>query len=409
MKRIRRILCVAVACLILAHTAMPATYAGTSISSITNESIKQKKDQISQSEEAKKQLKQNIANAQALKKELEGLKNDVTAYIKKIDAEIVAIEGRIEEYKGLIAEKEQEIEVITAELNEAIERENAQYEAMKQRIRFMYLKGDSFYLEIMLNAKSFADFLTKADYIEKLEAYDRKMLDEYTAAREWTELCKQALESEKEYLDQCKANEEAERQAQQELLAEKEQQLAQYTSDIKAKENQIANYEAEYEEQTRVIETLEAAILAEQKAIAAANGIILSYDGGKFTWPAPAYTRISDDFGYRTDPINGSTSYHSGIDMAAPAGSKILAAYDGVVVAADYNWSMGNYIMISHGDGLYTIYMHASKLFVKKDDIVARGDHIAAVGTTGRSTGNHLHFGVRLNGAYVSPWPYLGY
>ena len=145
------------------------------------------------------------------------------------------------------------------------------------------------------------------------------------------------------------------------------------------------------------------------KAIAAANGIVLSYDGGKFTWPAPAYTRISDDFGYRTDPINGTTSYHSGIDMAAPSGSKILAAYDGVVVAADYNWSMGNYVMISHGDGLYTIYMHSSKLNCKKDDIVARGDVIAYVGTTGRSTGPHLHFGVRLNGSYVSPWPYLGY
>ena len=409
MKRIRRILCVALACVILTHTTAPATYAGTSISSITNESIKEKKNQISQSEEAKKQLKQNIANAKALKQELEGLKSDVAAYIKKIDAEIVAIDAKIEEYKGLIADKEEEITVITGELEEAIEKENTQYEAMKQRIRFMYKKGDSFYLEIMLSAKSFSDFLTKADYIEKLEAYDRKMMDEYTAAREWTELCKQALEAEKAYLDQCKLNEEAERQAQQELLQEKEAQLAKYTSNIKATENQISDYEAEYEEQTRVIEALEAAILAEQKAIAAANGIILSYDGGKFTWPAPAYTRISDDFGYRTDPINGSTSYHSGIDMAAPSGSKILAAYDGVVVAAEYNWSMGNYVMISHGDGLYTIYMHSSKLNCKKDDIVARGDVIAYVGTTGRSTGPHLHFGVRLNGSYVSPWPYLGY
>ena len=145
MKRIRRILCVALACFILAKTAAPATFAGTSISSITNESIKQKKDQISQSEEAKKKLKQNIANAQALKKELEGLKSDVAAYIKKIDAEIVAIDARIEEYKGLIADKEEEIVVITGELEEAIEKENTQYEAMKKRIQFMYKRGDSFY------------------------------------------------------------------------------------------------------------------------------------------------------------------------------------------------------------------------------------------------------------------------
>ncbi|MBP5298478.1 MAG: peptidase M23, partial [Lachnospiraceae bacterium] len=177
MKRIRRILCVALACFILAKTAAPAAYAGTSISSITNESIQEKKNQISQSEEAKKQLKQNIANAKALKQELEGLKSDVAAYIKKIDAEIVAIEARIEEYKGLISAKEEEIAVITAELEEAVERENTQYDAMKKRIQFMYKKGDSFYLEIMLSAKSFSDFLTKKEYIEKLEAYDRKMLD----------------------------------------------------------------------------------------------------------------------------------------------------------------------------------------------------------------------------------------
>ena len=93
--------------------------------------------------------------------------------------------------------------------------------------------------------------------------------------------------------------------------------------------------------------------------------------------------------------------------MAAPSGSPILAAYDGEVVAAAYNGSMGNYVMLDHGDGLYTIYMHASALYVSKGQTVARGEKIAAVGSTGRSTGPHLHFSVRLNGSYVSPWNYL--
>ena len=408
MKKLRRILCAALATIILGMCVAPISYAGTSLSAITNDSIKEKQNQISQSEEMKKQLKNNIANVTALKKELEGLKKDVTAYIKKIDEELVAIQEKIEEYKVLIAQKEVEIAQITEELNEAIAVENAQYEAMKARIRMMYEKGDSFYLEIMLSAKSFSDFLTKADYIERLEAYDRKMLDEYKATREWTELCKLTLESEKAVLDEAKAAQEADEASMQELLSQKEAELARYTQDIKNKENMIADYEAELEEQSQVIEALEAAILAEQKAIAAANGVVLNYDGGKFTWPAPSYTRISDDFGWRTDPINGTTSYHSGIDMAAPGGSSILAAYDGVVVAAEWNWSMGNYVMINHGDGLYTVYMHASQLNCKKDDIVARGEVIAKVGSTGRSTGNHLHFSVRLNGTYVSPWPYLG-
>ena len=99
--------------------------------------------------------------------------------------------------------------------------------------------------------------------------------------------------------------------------------------------------------------------------------------------------------------------FHNGVDFAAPSGTPIYAAYDGKVVAATYSATMGNYVMIDHGDSLYTIYMHASKLYVSKGDTVVKGQTIAAVGTTGRSTGNHLHFSVRKNGSYVSPWEYL--
>lgn len=384
------------------------TNAGSSLSSITNDSIREKQQQIAESENVKNQLEQNITNAKAIKKELEGLKQDTAAYIEKVDAEIVQIQEKIEELNTLITEKETEIEEITTELNEAIEAENAQYEAMKQRIKFMYERGDNFYLELMFSASSYSDLLTKADYIDMLEAYDREKLDEYTETREWTELCKETLEAEKETLDTAKATQEEEEASLQDLLSEKEAQLTSYNQQIDAKTAEINENQESLEEMTEVIEALEAAILAEQKAIASANGVVMNYDGGMFTWPAPSYTRITDDFGYRTDPINGTTSYHSGIDMAAPAGTPILAAYDGVVVAAAFNWSMGNYVMINHGNGLYTVYMHASTLLVSKDDVVARGEQIAKVGTTGRSTGNHLHFSVRLNGSYVSPWPYLG-
>ena len=123
--------------------------------------------------------------------------------------------------------------------------------------------------------------------------------------------------------------------------------------------------------------------------------------------PCPNYTRISDDYGNRMHPILNVEKFHNGVDFAAPSGSPILAAYDGDVVAAGYSSSMGNYIMIDHGDSLYTIYMHASALYVSTGQSVGKGDKIAAVGSTGRSTGPHLHFGVRLNGNYVSPWKYL--
>lgn len=408
MKKWKRVVCVAMSMtfLMLGTTPSPS-YAGTNLSSITNESIKEKQNQISSSKDKKTELQNSLSNAKKMKKELEALKNDVSAYITKIDGQLAEVEANIEEYQNLIIEKEAEIVQITIELEEALRVENEQYEAMKKRIKFMYERGDTFYLDIMLSANGFGDFLTKANYIESLSKYDRQKLDEYTKTREWTELVKATLEAEKEVLDAAEAALEAEKATLDELMEEKKAELSNYQSQINQKTEQIADYEADIAAETAAIEALEAAVLEEQKAIAAASGLILIYDGGKFTWPAPSYVAITDNFGYRTDPINGRTSYHSGIDMGAPGGSPILAAYDGVVVAAAYNYSMGNYVMINHGDGLYTVYMHASKLLVKADDVVFRGEEIAKVGTTGRSTGNHLHFSVRLNGSYVNPWDYL--
>ena len=171
-------------------------------------------------------------------------------------------------------------------------------------------------------------------------------------------------------------------------------------------EGRLSQVEADIAEQNDAIKALEAAVAEERKKLAAEQG--RKYDGGMFTWPAPSYTRISDEYGNRMHPTLGIQKFHNGIDMAAPGGSAILAAYNGKVVAADYNGSMGNYIMIDHGDSLYTIYMHASALYVSKGAEVSKGDKIAAVGSTGRSTGNHLHFSVRLNGNYVNPRNYLG-
>ena len=152
--------------------------------------------------------------------------------------------------------------------------------------------------------------------------------------------------------------------------------------------------------------TLEAAVkAAEAAATTSGNGI--TYGGGAFAWPAPSYTRISDDYGWRLHPTLNVQQFHNGVDMAAPSGSAILAAANGQVVAASYSSTMGNYIMINHGSGLYTIYMHASSLSVSNGATVSKGQQIGCVGSTGRSTGPHLHFSVRLNGSYVSPWTYL--
>ena len=124
-------------------------------------------------------------------------------------------------------------------------------------------------------------------------------------------------------------------------------------------------------------------------------------------WPAPQYTRISSYFAGRIDPITGKKSNHGGLDLAAPGGSPILAANSGTVIIAGYHYSYGNYVVIDHGGGVSTLYGHSSKLLVSRGQKVSRGQQIAKVGTTGRSTGNHLHFEVRINGQRVDPLPYI--
>lgn len=369
------------------------------------ESISEKEGELDGLEGQRAALQNSRSNLQRIVNNLEATKNEMSAYVAELDAQVADIQGNIDFLNELIETKEAEIVQTQAELVAAELVAAEQYEAMKERIQFMYERGDTLYLEMLLDADSFADMLNKADYIEQLSAYDREKLEEYQLVIEYTQLCQQELISEQELLEEARAVAEEEQNNLNALIDEKQIQISAYESDIATNEQAIREYDAEIAEQNSIIAALEAQIAADQAALAEATR--LKYDGGIFIWPAPSYTRISDPFGWRMHPTLKVEKFHNGIDMAAPGGSPILAAYDGRVVAAAYSSSMGNYIMIDHGDKLYTIYMHASALYVSTGDYVTRGQKIAAVGTTGRSTGNHLHFGVRLNGQYVDPNIYL--
>lgn len=383
-----------------------AAFVGSSFTSratVTEESIKQKEAQITQAKKEREGLKSAKTDLEKVKKQLETSKSNLNKYISDLDSELTEIQLKIDQLNKDIEEKEKQIEKTTQDLIEAEAIQQAQYEAMKKRIKFMYEKGDILYFEMLLESGSFADMLNKAEYIEMLSGYDRQKLNEYIATTELTRLTKEALEEEKATLDEAKASREEEEDNLQALLEEKGRELNAVQSDIKNKEAAIAEYDAEIKAENAAIAALEKEVAADRAALYSRY----TYDGGMFTWPCPSYTRISDNYGMRMHPTLGVQKMHNGIDLAAPAGSAILAAYKGTVVAAAYEGSMGNYVMISHGGGLYTVYMHCSALYVSKGQDVSAGTKIAAVGSTGRSTGNHLHFGVRLNGAYVSPWNYL--
>ena len=389
MKNWKKAVCLLLSAAIIFASSEPVQAA------FTNDSIRAKEAEIAAAREEVSGLKSGKTDIEKLKKELEQSRNNLTVYVTQLDEQLSVIQEKIEQYNTMITEKEQEIEETTQELEEAVRQQEEQYEAMKNRIKFMYEKGDTFYLELLFTSGGLADMTNKADYIESLSRYDRDKLQEYIATKEYVMLCKEELEAEKEVLAEAKEAVEEEEKSISVLITEKEQQIMAVTSDISTQEAAIREYEAMIAQENAEIAALEKAVAEERARLEAENAKARVYNGGMFAWPCPGYTRISDEYGNRIHPILGVQQFHNGLDMAAPGGTAILAAYDGDVVGAAYNNSMGNYIMIDHGSGLYTIYMHCSALYVSKGQTVTKGQKIAAVGSTGRSTGNHLHFSVR--------------
>ncbi|MCI2048970.1 MAG: peptidoglycan DD-metalloendopeptidase family protein [Lachnospiraceae bacterium] len=389
-----------------AQLTLPSLTLRADAEELTNDSIKAKEAEIESAKQDRENMQNTLSDMKDLKTKLESDKSDLQQYVTTLDSSLTDIQAKIDDLKQKISDKEAEITKEEQELEEAQKVQDAQYAAMKKRIQFIYEKGNGYILEEIITAGSFGEMLNRADYIDELSAYDRQKLQEYKEQTKLVEVTKKALQEERTTLNQAKSDQETEEANMQNLIELKSSQINSLEGDISNKEASIAEYQQEIETENSTISALEAAVAAEKAKLAESQR--RHYSGGIFTWPAPQYTSITSEFGYRVHPIYGDTRFHSGLDMAAPYGSPILAAYDGTVVAAGYNSSMGNYVMIDHGDGLYTIYMHASALDVSTGANVTAGQQIAAVGSTGASTGPHLHFSVRLNGQYVNPWSYLG-
>ena len=356
-------------------------------------------------------------------KSLEGLKNDTTAYVKKLDSSLESIGNELSRLNDDIDAKEKQIETTKEELSEAKKTEKSQYEAMKLRIKYMYEKGDSTYVDLLMESGSLSELLSKAEYITKISTYDRQKLDEYAATKEKIAEKEKALEGEHAELLTLQDETEAKQASVEKLLAVKQTELQNYETKIASAEGQISEYAKSIEAQENQIKSIEAEMKRkeeearkkaeeEKKKAAAANKTTSTYKTVSlgdisFTWPCPASGRITSGFGGRKSPTKGASSNHQGIDISAPTGTSIVAAAAGEVVIATYSSSAGNYVMLSHGGGVYTVYMHASSLLVSQGQSVKKGQTIAKVGSTGYSTGSHLHFGVRVNGAYVNPSKYV--
>lgn len=359
------------------------------------------KDQLNEAEQNKEEAKGRLEAVQDKVNELKSLRNDAKAYIEAMDAELEKANANLEDLEQKTAAKEDEIEITEQELEAARAVEAEQYASMKLRIQFMYENGNQTYLDLILNSSSIAELLNKAEYISQITEYDRNMLEEYQHTREDIENKEARLVKEHEELEVLVAQAEDEKEAIELLIASKAEQLDQYEQDIASSEAELEGMEAELASLDQKISELEEKLRQENSKVV--------YDGGQFLFPLNNYSGLTSDFGWRNHPIFHTQKLHSGMDFGSNTGEPIMAAYAGEVVISEYSSSAGNYIMINHGNGLATVYMHCSKLIAKVGDVVNKGDVIGLVGSTGNSTGPHLHFSVRVNGEYVDPAPYIGY
>lgn len=342
------------------------------------------------------QAAQQKKDAQAGKAASQEKLDDVLAQVAELDeeaeminAELSAIDEIIAETDGKIAEKEAEI----ADYEQQIADKDAVFCA---RLKAMDESNTASYIDLLLNSQSISDFVSNIETIREITEYEQGIINEMIAL-------KQSVEASRNELVTYRSEQEEARG----LVQEKQQEL---NAKIAEKQSYIDSLEADLEEYDRVYQAAKAEEESLRRSISGSvsrSSGAVTYSGGVFCWPAPSYSYISSQFGYRKHPVYGTTKYHSGMDMAAPGGSNILAAADGVVTLARWNGGYGNCVVIDHGGGLATLYGHAQKLLVSSGQQVTKGQVIALVGTTGVSTGNHLHFEVLLNGSVTDPEPYL--
>lgn len=388
---------------------------------------------LSEAQQEKKTLENDLQKAKELIDSLKGSKEDIQSEVEKLDKQLNEISGKVKEFESRLSKKRQEIANTESALNKAKEQEKKQYRNMKKRIQFMYENGQTSYVEMLLSADSFTDFLNAVEYITQISQYDRKMLKEYQNMQVTIADTQKTLETDYASLQSLQAKVQEEKQAVAALESAKKGELNDVADDLTDAQTVAKAYEAEIQAQNEVIAQIQAAQkraaeqqAAQQQAQAAeenqgatdaagenqntAQNTTPSGNGqstGSMMWPCPSSKRVTSDYGPRTSPTNGASSNHKGIDIGAAYGADIVAADGGTVLVATYSSSGGNYVIIDHGGGLCTVYMHASSLTVSAGQTVSKGQVIAKVGSTGISTGNHLHFGVTLNGVYVSPWGYV--
>jgi len=351
-------------------------------------SIQDLENKIQKLEEQNKELNTNMSD-------LSGKINDENQKQSSLVQKIKNTEQQISLYKQKITLMENDINTKNSEIKTKGADINKNEDLFAQRVRAMYISGSSTALATILSADSFSEFLTRAEILKRISKSDKELIEELTNQKNDLVKIKTEMQQQNKKLNETKtkftatSNSLASMKTQSESNeAELKRIWTKYYADKKANEKVIKAQQAEIDR-----------IIAEN----AGNG---AAPEGAFKWPVPVSSRITSPYGFRN--IFGYSEFHRGIDIGAASGSSIVAAHAGKVIAVKkQSYGYGWHIIVDHGGGYVTLYAHCSRIDVAVGDIVTRGQTIGGVGTTGNSTGNHLHFEVRVNGAYKNPIGYV--
>ncbi|MBS1403116.1 MAG: peptidoglycan DD-metalloendopeptidase family protein [Oscillospiraceae bacterium] len=400
-KTARSVLCIIlVLILVLSLVSVLAPMRVGAVSQSEIDALEAKRDQLQAQQKTQQQSVKNLQSKQASiveQKEALDQENELARQ------EIAVVEEQIVAYDGLIDDK-------TAELDTAKAEEEEQAVLFRSRVRELEENGKISYIAILLESKSLSDLLSRIDMIGEIIAYDKKVEDELIAAREKVEEAKQELEDARSEQEDKKAELETQKAELEQKIASASALIADLQSDIDAAKKAADEFEAAERSVQAQIDQQVAALRQQEEQQqqkdpsydpGAANGAT-----GSMMWPCPSTHYVTSKFGWRYHPIFHENRYHSGVDIGAGYGATIVAADGGTVITAGSVSGYGNCVVINHGNGLTTLYGHMSSIAVSVGQRVSKGQTIGYVGSTGNSTGPHLHWEVSVNGQRVNPLNY---
>ena len=386
-KMTKRWLSVLVCCAVLIVSAPITSYADSTLDHLN--------DQYEQLENQQQAIKDKLSATKTEKEKQEAIRSSLTSQITTTQQQITLLDNKINYLQNDIAEKEQKIEELSAEVLE-------QQDLFMKRIRSIYKSsvGTSM-LGMVFGVDSLGSYLSYGKYLSRISEHDSTLLQ--TLADNSAELreLQQQMQVEKEDLADTKVTAESKKAS----LTSQKTEVESTLQDIKKMEQEYLADQAAIQKEMQQIQADIDAIYA----AAAGSGSQVDYSTTGFIYPIKGYTYISSYYGWRFN----NTDYHTGVDFPAPANTPIRASASGTVIyvrtGAGYgrNWGYGNYLIVDHGGGFSTLYAHCTSIPVSVGDTVTKGQTIAYVGTTGWSTGYHLHFEIRRNGAHTNPLNYL--